>query len=321
MGCTQSKIEHEEAVSRCKERKVHMKDAVAARNAFAASHTAYTMALKNTGAALSDYGEGEAPDTLPTPPLAPPPREQLPPPPPLPPGMSPSSLNLLRSASMPADLALPKPPPPQAETIPEEDEGGGPTIPVTPSPPPPLPRPSATPVPPPPEPDNRGSWDFFFVDHNMHGATLMEDAEDGHGQVEGGRHQYGESVARKKAAEPPETPLETPQKVVESPSPSPSPAMAAKPPKKPVQGHVVSAGAGSSDVKKGKTASANVNLVKILDDLDDHFLKASESAHEVSKMLEANRMHYHSNFADNRGMIMMCILNCLLSMVFVLYDM
>ncbi|ONK78125.1 uncharacterized protein A4U43_C02F14610 [Asparagus officinalis] len=30
---------------------------------------------------------------------------------------------------------------------------------------------------------------------------------------------------------------------------------------------------------------------------------ASESAHEVSKMLEATRMHYHSNFADNRGHI------------------
>lgn len=319
MGCTQSKIEHEEAVSRCKERKAHMKDAVAARNTFAAFHTAYTMALKNTGAALSDYGEGEAPDTLPTPPVAPPPREQLPPPPPLPPGMSPSSLNLLRSASMPADMALPKPPPKPAETIPEEDDAGGPEIsaPVTPSPPPPLPRPSATPVPPPPEPDNRGSWDFFF-DHNMHGPPLMEATEDGHGQVEGGRHQFGESVARKKAAEPPETPPETPQKVVETPSPSP--AMVAKPPKKPMQGHVASAGAGSSDGKKGKTASANVNLVKILDDLDDHFLKASESAQEVSKMLEANRMHYHSNFADNRGMIMMCILKSLPSMVFVLVD-
>ncbi|XP_020254093.1 uncharacterized protein LOC109831165 [Asparagus officinalis] len=44
-------------------------------------------------------------------------------------------------------------------------------------------------------------------------------------------------------------------------------------------------------------------LRRCLDDIDDHFLKASESAHEVSKMLEATRMHYHSNFADNRGHI------------------
>lgn len=47
----------------------------------------------------------------------------------------------------------------------------------------------------------------------------------------------------------------------------------------------------------------SVSLLQVLIDLDDHFLKASESAHEVSKMLEANRMHYHSNFADNRGHI------------------
>lgn len=58
----------------------------------------------------------------------------------------------------------------------------------------------------------------------------------------------------------------------------------------------------SEGSKRGKGASAsNTNLLQILNDLDDHFLKASESAHEVSKMLEANRMHYHSNFADNRG--------------------
>ncbi|KAJ0907112.1 hypothetical protein HanRHA438_Chr07g0295021 [Helianthus annuus] len=44
--------------------------------------------------------------------------------------------------------------------------------------------------------------------------------------------------------------------------------------------------------------SSSVNLLKILSEIDDHFLKASESAQEVSKMLEATRLHYHSNFAD-----------------------
>lgn len=46
-----------------------------------------------------------------------------------------------------------------------------------------------------------------------------------------------------------------------------------------------------------------MNLLQVLNELDDHFLRAYESAHEVSKMLEATRMHYHSNFADNRGHI------------------
>ncbi|KAI9107916.1 hypothetical protein K1719_021252 [Acacia pycnantha] len=59
MGCTQSKIENEEAVARCKERKQYMKEAVTARNAFAAAHTSYATYLKNTGAALSDFIHGE----------------------------------------------------------------------------------------------------------------------------------------------------------------------------------------------------------------------------------------------------------------------
>lgn len=46
-----------------------------------------------------------------------------------------------------------------------------------------------------------------------------------------------------------------------------------------------------------------VDLLRVLAEIDERFLKASESAGEVSKVLEANRMHYHSNFADNRGHI------------------
>lgn len=46
-----------------------------------------------------------------------------------------------------------------------------------------------------------------------------------------------------------------------------------------------------------------VRLGDVLRKLDEHFLKASEGAHEVSKMLEAARMHYHSNFADTRGFV------------------
>ena len=59
MGCGQSKIENEEAVSRCKDRKLYMKEAVSARNAFAAAHSSYATYLKNTDAALSDYAHGE----------------------------------------------------------------------------------------------------------------------------------------------------------------------------------------------------------------------------------------------------------------------
>lgn len=58
---------------------------------------------------------------------------------------------------------------------------------------------------------------------------------------------------------------------------------------------------GPTESRRGGKAAPNVSLLQVFTDLDDCFLKASESAHEVSKMLEAHRLHYHSNFADNRG--------------------
>ncbi|VVB17193.1 unnamed protein product [Arabis nemorensis] len=64
MGCAQSRVDNEEAVARCKERRNVIKDAVTASKAFAAGHFAYAIALKNTGAALSDYGHGESDQTL-----------------------------------------------------------------------------------------------------------------------------------------------------------------------------------------------------------------------------------------------------------------
>ncbi|KAJ7951829.1 Protein of unknown function (DUF630 and DUF632) [Quillaja saponaria] len=45
----------------------------------------------------------------------------------------------------------------------------------------------------------------------------------------------------------------------------------------------------------------NVSLLQVFSELDDHFLKASESSNEVSKMLVTTRLHYGINFADNRG--------------------
>ncbi|PQP95954.1 uncharacterized protein Pyn_34114 [Prunus yedoensis var. nudiflora] len=53
------RIDNEESVSRCKERRNLMKEAVVARNASASCHSSYAMALKNAGAALTDYGHGE----------------------------------------------------------------------------------------------------------------------------------------------------------------------------------------------------------------------------------------------------------------------
>lgn len=81
------------------------------------------------------------------------------------------------------------------------------------------------------------------------------------------------------------------EKLAERP-PQPPPPM--KAPKKVKQ-------AAPVEGKRGGKGAASVNMLQIFNDLDDCFLKASESANDVSKMLEANRLHYHSNFADNRG--------------------
>ncbi|KAL0928560.1 hypothetical protein M5K25_000454 [Dendrobium thyrsiflorum] len=339
MGCAQSRIENEEAVSRCKDRRQFMKDAVAARNAFAAAHSAYVVALKNTGAALSDFGQGEAPDTVVSatsvagigpspssgvPPVSsitgvPPPLENLPPPPPPLPEFSPSPLQ--RSISMPV---LPKKyagKSPTDDAIREEDDdeidedfhedhggngsGGAasagatpvPTSPV-PSPPPPLPsraNPSPSP-PPPPMPDSGGlgSWDYFFsMNENMSipGPSLSH-AEEIRPEPEEA------SVGVDLGEEPPVTP----EKVVIEP---PVPVKLGKKKHGGVVHHQHAASTSAVETKKGKlvAAASNVSLFQVLMDLDEHFLRASESAHEVSKMLEATRMHYHSNFADNRGHI------------------
>lgn len=74
--------------------------------------------------------------------------------------------------------------------------------------------------------------------------------------------------------------------------------------------HRAGSAGGGSESKRGKMAANNaahsVNLLLVLKKLDDYFLGAYENANEVSKMLAATRLHYHSNFADNRGDLFLC---------------
>lgn len=58
MGCAASKVEHEDTVRRCKERRRHMKDAVAARQLLASAHADYLRSLRVTAAALSRFAQG-----------------------------------------------------------------------------------------------------------------------------------------------------------------------------------------------------------------------------------------------------------------------
>ncbi|KAK0572446.1 hypothetical protein LWI29_031561 [Acer saccharum] len=76
MGCSTSKLDDEEAVQLCKDRKRFIKQAVEQRTRFASGHIAYIQSLKRVSAALRDYVEGDEPrefllDSFITPPFTP----------------------------------------------------------------------------------------------------------------------------------------------------------------------------------------------------------------------------------------------------------
>ncbi|KAK4337996.1 hypothetical protein RND71_042483 [Anisodus tanguticus] len=340
MGCAQSRIDNEESVSRCKERRNFMKEAVNYRNFFAAAHSAYSIALKNTGAALSDYAQGETPPdpqpqavTEPPPPPPPPTMEAspLPPPPPPPPTMEASPLPppppppptfspitpLQRAFTMPdlskplggvrkmEGIAIDEHEEEEEEELTRKRNGGAHQTPMK--------EEELTPPPAPPQPGE--AWDYFFNAH-IPGHSLdeveeeeeEEDEEINEENIEmqnkrfdnvGRNNEYGDDdqfktpekkgkvVESSEVDEETTTPMTAEREIVFKHSNTAPPEM---------RGVVVM---GGENVGYGN----NADFFKVLGEIDDHFLKASENAQEVSKMLEATRLHYHSNFADNRGHI------------------
>nr|XP_027067131.1 nitrate regulatory gene2 protein-like [Coffea arabica]XP_027067132.1 nitrate regulatory gene2 protein-like [Coffea arabica]XP_027067133.1 nitrate regulatory gene2 protein-like [Coffea arabica] len=74
MGCSTSKLDDEEAVQLCKDRKKFIKQAVEQRLKFASGHNAYIQSIRRVSAALRDYIEVDEPreflfDSFTTPPL------------------------------------------------------------------------------------------------------------------------------------------------------------------------------------------------------------------------------------------------------------
>ncbi|KAL9228823.1 hypothetical protein vseg_004361 [Gypsophila vaccaria] len=59
MGCTASKLDNEDTVRRCKDRRRLIKDAVFARHHLAAAHSDYCRSLRLTASSLSDFSTGE----------------------------------------------------------------------------------------------------------------------------------------------------------------------------------------------------------------------------------------------------------------------
>ncbi|KAK4797854.1 hypothetical protein SAY86_030180 [Trapa natans] len=61
MGCSSSKLDDEEAVRLCKDRRNFIKEAVEQRSRFSTGHKAYLLSLKRVSAALQDYIDGDDP--------------------------------------------------------------------------------------------------------------------------------------------------------------------------------------------------------------------------------------------------------------------
>jgi hypothetical protein len=342
MGCAQSNEDGEGPVARCRERKHLLRDAVAARHALAGAHAGHAAALKNVGAALSDYasGEGEAhaggalrsgsadssaaaaalvtasSDGKPVLAILPPPPPELPPPPPpppLPPHGDVEAAPLARSMSAP-DLHLQQPikkkPSGEAPIMEEEDDEGGDggdaggrrgDDDAELKPPPPLPSqrppPSRSPPPLPPENDHKVDTPGGFISSlfdSMPPPTLDTAAAE-----------PSSSASAERREPPPPAPDEhQPSAAAREVAEGKRPAAA--------EAATTRRAMTQKAARKGKAKAvmlvappqpqpAKLGVGDILRALDEHFLKASQSAHEVSKLLEAARMHYHSNFAETRG--------------------
>lgn len=197
--------------------------------------------------------------------------------------------------------------------------------PVTPPPPPranPSPQTPASATPPPPMPESQvGTWDYFFGPTPTPPPTLEQQAQEtwmdrrereSVPEIKAPvmKPLVSEPAAPSRAAE--ERLLQTAQekaKAIDELAANlpPSKPIVRKPPKAPGPPpevhHQHAASMGAVETRKGKVMMVSASLLQIVAQLDDYFLRSSESAHDVSKKLEATRMHYHSNHADSRGHI------------------
>ncbi|KAL3700047.1 hypothetical protein R1sor_018069 [Riccia sorocarpa] len=332
MGCTSSKVDNEEGVARCRARKRHIKHAVSSRHGFASAHAQYVQALKASGAAFRQFAEGEqgvhrertASQTPLTPatPLTPllKIKEALPPPPPphhlssarpsSPPrtenrrtysGTVPDPLlleevgrdhdNAHKAESARAFSVLPETIQHSharvftvvSETREEEWEHYNSTV---------VSAPSQSSNPPPPPPVPHSSWhNLFFdpfrpvpeVEFNTPPSPPFDEME----------HQQGKNSKRDDDMPPLEvdrTEEEAGRKEVQE-----------------VQVQLVetcnkpNVDTRFVDDQFVHESPKGRNLLEVLRDVDDMFLKAAECGDVVSKMLETKKVHYHSSFSDARG--------------------
>lgn len=285
MGCVHSRVEKDEAVQRCRERKRLMKLLLSRRAELAAAHMSYLQSLRNTGATLRQFTEVEsmipvnAPPSLTLPP-SPPPPPPLPPSPPLPPHFSPITKEGEEEGT-------------------EEDSIDIDEIDSCPTPPPPV---------------NSSAWDFwdpFGLPTWSNSSSPVLQRKDGGEVVQavveeenwaetntefGEDAEDDEKVEGKEKVEVKENALAIGQNAVLNPIKENSPV-----------GDLADDNSSAVSWYTKDTDMALVvwrskkTLVGIVKELDDYFLKAAASGRDVAVLLESNGQRHPCDFEGKKG--------------------
>ncbi|GLJ24529.1 hypothetical protein SUGI_0468690 [Cryptomeria japonica] len=311
MGCATSRVKNEEIVARCKARRRYMKEAVSSRHQFAAAHGCYLQALRNTGAALRQFAEGEAIDIggAAT-------RQQ---------SLHHYAASTANSYSTQTCLTLPSPPPPPPEMSPYR---ATPSYATTPPPPPPDESPyaggavtsphhwstssqhsNAAPPPPPPPPLQASAWDFWdpFLPVSPRRSIAMEEQQ----------RKQTEWAAAAAAAAADQAQHHAQQNVKvqewEDTTTITTLTTATEMEYERERGHyhgvhenaidntsMVSSWYTKDDSDMAMVVSRMMpkDIAAVVRDLDEYFLKASTAGKEVSGLLETSKAHFQTSIGE-----------------------
>lgn len=263
MGCISSKFNRDDVVSRCQARKRFMKQAVMYRHSFAAAHSAYLLALRNTGAALRQFadGEGGVPATgrgpyaiLPEPP----------PPPPLP-APSPGLENRTKASPLLSNY--------------KKDVKGDPAS-----------EPAAASSSPRSSTDS--GWDFFNPFHPTDPPLHLQENRKIRQMEEKEWNSKSENLA---STEDTSEPVEGGEKEGQQAEANSGDVETAVVKWEPIQNK--DEGGLDSDIGMVMRLGVRKNLLDIVKEIDDEFLQASAGGTEAARVLETRKARFQSDFS------------------------
>ncbi|KAJ7294791.1 hypothetical protein O6H91_05G129500 [Diphasiastrum complanatum] len=302
MGCTQSKVQNQECVWRCRQRKRFVKGALSSRNALAAAYAGYFGSLRNCSSAFRDFADAEfgSQHLSSSPPGA------------ASSSSSPVPVKIIRSfkaleatPSAPVTVVLSPPHTNQREYLEYLYNDAPPpglysNVPVPSSSPPapyhPEPIYQEDVYSPPTTPLN-GGWDIFDLFRpppaQMHYQELRRSKNEYRKQV----FDYDDMPALEEDDSFPQVKVR--QKKTEDYSDLEKEEMEV--PDMATSSKVSSLQSEENIEPTVKVAQYEKELPEVLKEIDENFLKASAAAKEVCRLLEVNKIHHHSNFSDSKG--------------------